>query len=31
MLVSPFPIEHNTRKNINPYVGCFLGKRHILQ
>ena len=29
MLVSPFPIEHSTRK-INPYVGSFSGKRHIL-
>ena len=29
MLVSPFPIEHSTRKKINPYAGIFLGKRHI--
>lgn len=30
MLVSPFPIEHESRKEINPYRGNFRGKRHVL-
>lgn len=29
MLVSPFPVEH-TLKTINPYLGVFVGRRHIM-
>ncbi len=29
MLVSPFPVEHISRK-INPYIGIFRGSRHIM-
>lgn len=29
MLVSPFPVEHVSRK-INPYAGVFRGTRHIM-